>query len=227
MSRAGEFKICPFCKEQIRAEAVKCIFCGEWLENCARPSPETSQEREERPELAQFELNEQQTNSAADLSPQQSSIPDRPLAQVEQTVSPSHAWQIRGSPLLPLLILAFWILWHVVPLAIKNGASGALGIVLGTLCYCTTPESILVLPVLGIWFWTARRNHPFAQIFREILRQPVWPALVIIAMCLTLVAVSYTSIHSALESRSGVQRQGLSALKINPDALKLKDLGSR
>jgi hypothetical protein len=40
---AANFKVCPFCKERIREEAVKCRFCGEWLEPQAvqRSTPQT------------------------------------------------------------------------------------------------------------------------------------------------------------------------------------------
>lgn len=40
----SDVKTCPFCKEQIRAEAIKCRFCGEWLESSSQPGSALSQE---------------------------------------------------------------------------------------------------------------------------------------------------------------------------------------
>ena len=41
------FKLCPLCREQIRQEAVKCRFCGEWLEPTEPESSLTSLARVE------------------------------------------------------------------------------------------------------------------------------------------------------------------------------------
>lgn len=49
------FKICPFCKEKIRKEAVKCRFCGEWLEEISHPKSESLTQNEIPPQTHHVE----------------------------------------------------------------------------------------------------------------------------------------------------------------------------
>jgi len=46
MSDVGGLKVCPFCKERIRAEAVKCRFCGEWFDKPAEPTADVRPARD-------------------------------------------------------------------------------------------------------------------------------------------------------------------------------------
>jgi hypothetical protein len=293
MAATGEFKSCPFCKEQIRTAAVKCRFCGEWLERPAQqapglcpperpvavgepPSPqsptsapgtgevvsgalepsetkpskegngmdsmrtwlqqhdsgvgssnaagERNQKQQESSASIQLESNKEVTNLPTDLSttasPQKPSTPVPSLAQVEPTESQPHAPQRGLGPLLPLFFICFCILGYVAPMAIRNGASGAIGIALGTLSYCTTPGSIVVLPILAIWFWTAHRKRSLAYTVGEVVRRPGSPLLLTIAATLALIGGSYANIKAAFEARNVAQRQKLSGLGVKLDRFK-------
>ena len=218
------FKECPFCKEQIRKEAVKCRFCGEWLNEGHQPKADP--DSEEKPKLRASLSNGNQESTDQSLKGGAATITSvaptlEPLAgQVRTPPNPRNKIHSGSMPLIPLLLIALWVFSYVMPLAIKTGASGFLGIILATLSYCTTPGSLLVLPILGIWFWSSRHKCLSAETAGTTCEESPRQRWLIAVLGLCVVVLTYQSIRPALESRAAIQRQRLLASGVNPDALK-------
>jgi hypothetical protein len=212
------FKPCPFCKEKIRRGAVKCRFCGEWLDT---PSGRTETECGHTPSPAEttdpasvasapesFSGANQSDGVGTATNTTKSPVSEPSAAQIITTPIPQSII-LQNQQLIPLFLIALWVFCYVMPRAIKNGASGWIGIIPGTLSYCTSPVSLLVLLILAGWFWSSRRDT-------RSVRPNTWLTIV---MCLLVVALAYVRIRPALESRAAVTRQGLLPSGVNPDAL--------
>lgn len=226
MHDAG-FKLCPFCKEKIREEAVKCRFCGEWLEEASRPKSEPSQKHEDSIPTALIESEPTSTTQPADSSTMptaQEPVTSKPDAtQVEPTKEFGSNRPIKENPFIPLFLIVLWIFWFVLPQAIAHGASSITNLIYITLLYCISPITIIVLLLLGMWLWDVRRNFRSTRPSGQILIRTLPEKTKIIAIiALFLIAGFFTcqKIYLARERRTELDRQELQAKGINLDALK-------
>jgi hypothetical protein len=86
----GEFKTCPYCRERIRETAIKCRFCGEWLQT--PPPVIESPLTHERVETQSFEppATAPVSESPADLTPQDQNVASHDPLDEFDTPSPSQ-----------------------------------------------------------------------------------------------------------------------------------------
>jgi hypothetical protein len=219
---SADLKECPFCKEQIRKEAIKCRFCGEWLEERSLPKLELKEEHDNKTPPCLPQSNQEPSGPTAGIdatTPAEESSPaEAPAVQVPTSNGVPYKLPILQNPLVPLLLMAWWILEQAVPQAIKNGASGVVGIVLDTISYCTTPLSLLVLFLLGIWLWNVRLTK-YSYTPHSKLSKTSINVLFALGVCL-LILLAYTNIYSPVaSSRAKAQHQTSSGPVSNPNAL--------
>ena len=203
------FKLCPFCKEKIRKEAVKCRFCGEWLEEASRPKIEPDQKREDSIPTALIESGLTSTTPTA----KESEASKSKAAQVEPTKDFRSNRPIKGNPFIPLILIVLWISWFALPQAIEQVGVGSIpNLIYFTFLHCICVISILVLLLLGRWLWVARQNfHPSPLSSQVLKRPPVQKIIIITIIALFLISGFFTfkKIHLAWEQRTASDRQEL------------------
>lgn len=164
---SDEFKTCPYCKERIRMSAIKCRFCGEWIEPPDEPSRPIRQERDVRPTV--------------NALPPENGDSEDPGRERRQQAQERHASQLRVSDatrqlkvatllyLVPvtyfLFVSANWA-WAALP-ADRRGFSNGVIITTFLLNALTgfvaralfSPLGILCLAVYSYYVWSIQKTR--------------------------------------------------------------------
>ncbi len=99
----GEFKICPYCRERIRETAIKCRFCGEWLqtppaiENTSADILETNVSGETTDHRAHDPLDEFDTPESSEVVLSPTNTPE--VSNSEESASPPPIQNVGEPPI--------------------------------------------------------------------------------------------------------------------------------
>jgi len=149
--------------------------------------------------------------------------PESEIPPAQTTPQPNKKDAETKWPIIPLVLIIFWIFYFVFPQAIAVGVSDKKYLLLNTLVYCLTPITIIVLLLLLYWFAKSYQSYRSSKISGGANKRSAANLSSVLSIgigTIVLGSVAYFKSHSAWEQRVAKDAQDMQAKGINVDALK-------